>query len=361
MASTTKAAPSSPSPAFSPVYFGEDNDMDNSDFCATSSVMDASSVPDVDTIDNSTSHSAINPVARRILLGNDYDYDDDIIDYDSESESENNISRRKIPLGVPPPLDDNNTTNLNWPGSQHSLPDPEGLKLSVAAAAAGGGKSSSSSSSSFLSSSNRKKIIYPALSFILALVIILFFALGGIAGVNNQNLTATQTQNEQNKNTNYDDLDSFFGGTPNNGEVDGRRSHLENYMVKYGVTAPDRFYEAGASTINTPQSQAIRWLANEDNQFPILPTHYDNDPTTPEGYALVSRYALAVFYFATNGKNWDNSLSFLDPDKATCDWFHIFAPPKGELGVLCNQTTRRIIGLSLSKYSTLHVRGAITF
>ena len=181
----------------------------------------------------------------------------------------------------------------------------------------------------------------------------MFFIFEAIAGINHKNpTTTTQTQNEQqnNTNTNYDDVDSFFGGAPNDGEVDGRRSHLENYMVKYGITAPDQFYKEGASTMNTPQSQAIRWLANEDNQFPTLPTH-DTDPTTsPDGYALVSRYALAVFYFATDGKNWDDSLGFLDPDKATCDWLYIFPAPKGELGVLCNQTTRNIIGLSLSKY-----------
>jgi hypothetical protein len=343
MASTAAmAAVSPPLPAFSPVYFGEDNDdMDNSsDFCATSSVVDASGVPDVDTIDNSNSHSAINPIARRILLGSDYD--DDIIDNANET---NEISRRKIPLGVPPSLDDD-----NWQrDSEHSLPDPEDLKLSFAASAAAGG---ASSLSLLFSSSNRKKIIYPALSIILSLVVVLFFIFGAIAGVNHKNATTTtQTQNEQqNKNSNYDDLDTFFGGDPNNGEVHGRRTHLENYMVKYGITAPDQFYKEGESTMNTPQSQAIRWLANEDNRFPTLPTH-DTDPTiSPDGYALVSRYALAVFYFSTEGKNWDNSLGFLDSDKATCDWYHIFAAPKGELGVLCDLTTRDIIGLSLSKY-----------
>jgi hypothetical protein len=89
-------------------------------------------------------------------------------------------------------------------------------------------------------------------------------------------------------------------------------------------------------------------MANEDNQFPSFPTD-DEDPTTVEGYALVSRYAMVVFYFVTGGKNWDNSMGFLNPDKQTCDWYHVFPPPKGEVGVLCNQTTKRIIGLSLSK------------
>ena len=325
------------SPTFSPLYYAKNGDRDHFDFGASSPVVDTSGVPAVDTIDNSSSfHSAINPVARRILMESEFDND---------IETENgDVSARKLPLGVPAPLEDSEDEEIsssehdkttNRRESQHSLPDVEDLKLSVAAAAAAAG----GGSLSLFSSSNRRRILYPALLFVMALVIILFFATG-----TRSPKPATQTQTKQ-KGAVYDTVDNI---TSSNNQMDDRLTQLQNYMIKYGITAIEQFRDADSSTINTPQAQAARWLAYEDLQFPILPTH-DKDPTTPEGYSLVSRYAMAVFYFTTNGKNWKSSLSFLDPNKATCDWFQIFAPPKGEVGVLCNQSTRQIIGLSMSK------------
>ena len=311
-----------PSNTFSAVYFssqsGEDGEKDNNDFRAGSSFVDVSSVPHVDTIDNSTPHSAISPVARKILL--DDDSDEDI---DCESGSMTSLREVELPVSE---FEDEESRSRNNNGNQHSLPNVEDYKISVAVASA-----EESSSSSFLSSSTMVKIVYPAMFFILVVLIIILFTIGAIVGIENRK-SSKQT--------------IIF--VPNERHYDDRMTHLQNYMVKYGVSSPDNFFNGGSSEINSPQSQAIRWLANEDRQLPILPTH-EQDLTTEEGYTLVTRYAVAVFYFATNGKNWDSSYNFLDPDKATCDWFQIFQPPKGELGVLCNQTTRRIIGLSLSK------------
>jgi len=313
------AVPSPPSPAFSPVYFGdEENDGDSNDFRATNSVLDASNVPDVDTIDNSRSHSIISPAARQILLGDDFDDDEEEID-------DGFVTIRKMP-----PLDDYEDEETRWQDdNHHSLPNPEELKLSVAAAAGGG--------SSFFSSPIMKKIVVPAIVFLVALAIVLFSVLGAENGADNNQLPT---------NTN-DNLDEIVE-TPieEKSPLENRALQLQNYMIKYGITSADKFYGMESSAVNTPQSQAIRWMANEDNQFPSFPTD-DEDPTTIEGYALVSRYAMVVFYFATEGKNWDNSMGFLNPDKQTCDWYHVFPPPKGEAGVLCNQTTKRIIGLSL--------------
>eukprot|EP00535_Pseudo-nitzschia_heimii_P011278 CAMPEP_0197199406 /NCGR_PEP_ID=MMETSP1423-20130617/33868_1 /TAXON_ID=476441 /ORGANISM="Pseudo-nitzschia heimii, Strain UNC1101" /LENGTH=743 /DNA_ID=CAMNT_0042653263 /DNA_START=97 /DNA_END=2325 /DNA_ORIENTATION=+ len=311
-----------PSHTFSPVYFspeGRDgSEKDKNDFRAGSFFVDASSVPHVDTIDHSTPHSAISPTARRILLGQD---SDDDFEYETGIASRSNTSISVIEGEESPSSNDNSQAEI-----QHSLPNVEDYKLSVAAASAG------ESTWSFLSST-RLKILYPALFFILVLLIVILFAIAAIVGMDNRK-SANQVENSE-------DI-----GTHHARHYDDRLTHLQNYMVKYGISSTDHFFNEGSIDLNSPQSQAIRWLANEDRQFPTLPTH-EQDLTTEEGYSLVTRYAMAVFYFATDGKNWDNSFNFLDPDRATCDWSQIFAPPKGELGVLCNQTTRRIIGLSL--------------
>ncbi len=362
--------PSPPSPTFSPVYYGENADEENADFRASNTVVDVTSVPDVDTIDHTTPQSAISPIARQILMDDDDDDDDDI---------ESDFPMRKLPLGVP---DDDTDEELSGSDnergarheSQHSLPDVDELKLSLAAARGGG------SLSSFFSPSNRKRIIYPLLLVLFGAAVIVFFA-ASAKGANptqiQTNQKATQsdiTDNIAPSNSQVVDDDApsksqavaddapskiqnFDDDAPSNNEVAvDRLTHLLDYMVKHGVTSLEDFHNNGeSSAFNTPQAQAARWMSYEDNQFPTFP-RIDQDPTTDEGYALVSRYAMAILYFATNGKNWENSLSFLDPDKATCDWNIVLPPPTGEVGVLCNQTTRRIIGLSLSKYHYWCVR-----
>ncbi len=327
---TPPPSPSPSSAAFSPVFYGEESDGD--DFRASSSVQDASCIPDVDTIENSTPHSAISPIARQILLDNDYD--DDI---------ENDFPVRKLPLGVPDDNEDEEISSDHGRSasrreSQHSLPDVEDLKLSVTAATGGGRRQLSS----LLSRSNRKRIIYPVLLLMLAVVVIVFFVVSATDDATNQIST-----NEKVTQPDIPDDDGIIAASDGL-IVEDRLLYLQDYMVKHGISTLEQFRDEASSTINTPQSQATRWMAYEDNQFPTFPTP-DKDPTTTEGYSLVSRYAMAVLYFATNGKNWENSMNFMDPDKDTCDWFTVFPPPKGEVGVLCNQTTRRMIGLSLSK------------
>ena len=46
-------------------------------------------------------------------------------------------------------------------------------------------------------------------------------------------------------------------------------------------------------TEGTPQNQAVRWLIDQDTRF-----------LCPENPTLISRYALAVFYYSTRGDRW---------------------------------------------------------
>lgn len=351
----TDSAPSSP--IFSSVNYGDESDEDIHDFSASPGLFeDASGIPDIDTIDHSTLSpaTAINPLARRILMETDFDTDD------SDYEGNDLFSTRKLPLGVP--LDDDteeeevtSSEDESTPKgreSQHSLPDPEELKLAVAATTGGG--------SSFLCSySTRKRILYPALLILFAFAIVIFFVHAATRPTPTAEAQSKPIfdNKEDQKVTNSNDTpepEFPFGDMP---MIESRLTYLQDYLIQHGITSAEllRDAETNANTINTPQAQAARWLAQEDNQFPDFPSP-GQGPSTPEGYNLVSRYAMVVLYFTTNGKNWKDNLNFLDPNKNTCDWYQVFAPPKGEEGVLCNPYTREIIGLSMISNN---VRGTI--
>jgi hypothetical protein len=114
------------------------------------------------------------------------------------------------------------------------------------------------------------------------------------------------------------------------------------FLVANGISDASDFMMT-----TSPQYQAADWVAHDDLLMlgipKVKPT--ENDVS----YAFVERYTMAVLYYATTGKSWRYDLSFLS-DKPTCDWSQIFAPPVGQLGVLCNRSTSRIVGFSFSEY-----------
>jgi hypothetical protein len=77
--------------------------------------------------------------------------------------------------------------------------------------------------------------------------------------------------------------------------------------------------------------------------IPKLPPS-END----ESYEFVTRYVMAVLYYATNGKSWQYDMNFLS-EKVTCDWYQVFPPPVGQLGVLCNRNTKKMVGFSFGE------------
>jgi len=61
---------------------------------------------------------------------------------------------------------------------------------------------------------------------------------------------------------------------------------------------------------NSPQSKALNWITNEDAISPILcPNQIEEgvDSCTKGGSInpMIQRYVMAVFYYATDGDNWD--------------------------------------------------------
>jgi hypothetical protein len=77
----------------------------------------------------------------------------------------------------------------------------------------------------------------------------------------------------------------------------------------------------------TPQYVALDWLANVDGYDPSA------DFVVTSDQIYVERYVLALLYFSTNGKSWNNQYNFTLPT-SICDWYD--DKGNGVRGVFCN-------------------------
>jgi hypothetical protein len=199
---------------------------------------------------------------------------------------------------VPDPDDDNPLD------TQHSLPNPEELKV----------ETGTGSTQSFC----RR---HPQVIFILIFGIIFIVILGLSVGL------TQDTRNERKEVT-------FHGGGL-------RLFHIQEFLTVNGISDSSTF-----ESFQSPQYRAADWLAHYDKLvmgIPKLPPS-END----ESYEFVTRYVMAVLYYATNGKSWQYDMNFLS-EKVTCDWYQVFPPPVGQLGVLCNRNTKKMVGFSFSE------------
>jgi len=69
---------------------------------------------------------------------------------------------------------------------------------------------------------------------------------------------------------------------------------------------------------SSPQHKAAKWLANKDGMQMTVPTPLEATSST----AFIERYVLAVFYFATGGPDWTQSLNFMS-SQHVCTWYGI--------------------------------------
>jgi len=116
-----------------------------------------------------------------------------------------------------------------------------------------------------------------------------------------------------------------------------RKILYEKYLLKHGISLSTDFENPLSS-----QSKALDFLAHEDEMRLSVPK---NGPDSRDGYKFLTRYIMALFYYAMDGENWNFDLLFLSKHD-TCDWFEIFEPPIGQVGVLCNEYSNEIEGLS---------------
>jgi hypothetical protein len=72
---------------------------------------------------------------------------------------------------------------------------------------------------------------------------------------------------------------------------------------------------------DSPQSQALLWLVNDDL--------YIVDPKLVSAGQILERYALAVMYFSTRGRQWRNGANFMNATASVCDWLEHSDPKRG--------------------------------
>jgi hypothetical protein len=83
-----------------------------------------------------------------------------------------------------------------------------------------------------------------------------------------------------------------------------------------------------------PENMAATWIAGHDNLAVKIPVSTQDVDYT----SFLERYALAVFYFALNGPDWADKISFLDGTHV-CEWKSTLTLDDGEVvtyGITCN-------------------------
>lgn len=111
-----------------------------------------------------------------------------------------------------------------------------------------------------------------------------------------------------------------------------RAEVVTQFLVENKVSQLEQIMEVGS-----PQNWAVKWIAEQDAmQLPV-----PSELLGPDGTNFVSRYVVALLYYALNGSNWSYQLSFLS-ENDICDWNDIFVAEKGvdgrffRVGIACN-------------------------
>ena len=95
------------------------------------------------------------------------------------------------------------------------------------------------------------------------------------------------------------------------------QNHLKEYVdvlsSRYNLTVDRR----DLSNMSSPQYRALSWLALDDEFLSSL-----DDPD------MMERYILAVFYFSTDGENWDTNNQWLT-ESHICEWWGVVGCTNG--------------------------------
>jgi flagellar basal body-associated protein FliL len=137
-----------------------------------------------------------------------------------------------------------------------------------------------------------------------------------------------------------------------------RLQGIQTWLVDNGISSAADFENP-----SSPQSKALTFVAIIDElQLDILPPASGDGVSAPRSttsnsilgrsYTFLTRYVTSVLYYSTGGPQWNYNLLFLSKEE-TCNWFLVFPPPVGQVGVLCKPTTQAIVGFSFSKFDFL--------
>lgn len=184
--------------------------------------------------------------------------------------------------------------------NNHSLPEPEELKMNAA------------------SSGSTSSCLWPWCMGLVMLIVAV--SIGVVVGL---------TTKDTNDPLLFDD----------NFVVDVRedeKAAMKAYIIEHGVSSQSAF-----SLSTSPQSRALTFLGDMDPLRLETPTFGLNSAA---GYTFITRYVMALFYYAMNGDAWNYDLFFLSQHE-TCDWIDEFGPEVGALGVICN-SNKEIVGMA---------------
>ena len=95
-----------------------------------------------------------------------------------------------------------------------------------------------------------------------------------------------------------------------------REKAARAFLLTTGVSSEDDLKRSGS-----PQHLALKWISKEDSLRVPIPSNPE-DLGTYKAQKFVQRYALATFYYSTEGDSWFYPFSFLS-GKDECEWYEI--------------------------------------
>lgn len=98
---------------------------------------------------------------------------------------------------------------------------------------------------------------------------------------------------------------------------------LDNFFLQVPGTNNENMFDLG-----TPEGKGRDWMINSDTAMDIT-----------DELRVKQRYAMCVFYFATNGEFWTKNSNWLDPNQPECDWH----------GISCNNGNNAIRSINLGE------------
>ena len=107
---------------------------------------------------------------------------------------------------------------------------------------------------------------------------------------------------------------------------------IKQFLIRHEIS--DK-YDLHAK--DSPQHLASHWLANHDEAALPIPSNESIDDS-PEAYLFMTRYIMALNYFATGGdEHWKHSLGFLSR-AGVCDWWDTITSGgnKYPTGLMCD-------------------------
>lgn len=91
-----------------------------------------------------------------------------------------------------------------------------------------------------------------------------------------------------------------------------RMAVMKVYLIAYGVASDHDLSEEGS-----PQQRALEFMAEKDA---LLLNLTEGGLGAPENYRFLTRFALAVLYYSTQGARWTFSMNFLS-SQDSCGWY----------------------------------------